>query len=171
MHSKPVLVVLNIQYHAKVHLIIFVNIKSNLHGIWPLQLSSLDCKPYMVKVQLASSQVQLPTPKSGAEKEEFTTVSPDGDGIFHIEKQMDCTNRDIFGENRVRYDAGDLALTDEVKMKAWAEHYARLLNVEFEWSSNELPGVPLTAGSCPQPWSTKQSAKENAARLLAHLAS
>ena len=40
--------------------------------------------------------------KSEAEKEEFTTVSPDGDGVFHIAKQMDCRNQDIVGENCVR---------------------------------------------------------------------
>ena len=62
---------------------------------------------------------------------------------------MDCRNQDIVGENCVRYDAGDLALTDENKMKAWVEHYTRLLNVEFEWPSNELPGVPPTAGPPP----------------------
>ena len=31
-------------------------------------------------------------------------------------------------------------------MKAWVECYARLLNVEFEWPSNELHEVPPTAG-------------------------
>ena len=35
------------------------------------------------------------------------------------------------------------------KMKAWVEHYARLLNVEFEWPSNKLPEVPPNAGPPP----------------------
>ena len=82
-----------------------------------------------------------------AEKEEFTTVSPDGDGIFCIVKQMDHRNQ--VGENWVYNDADELALTDEYKMKAWVEHYARLLDVEFEWSSNELPEVPPNAGPPP----------------------
>ena len=30
--------------------------------------------------------------KSEAEKGEFATQSPDGDGVFGIAKQMDCTN-------------------------------------------------------------------------------
>ena len=34
-------------------------------------------------------------------------------------------NQDIVGENCVRNAAGKLALTDEDKMKAWVEHYAR----------------------------------------------
>ena len=97
-----------------------------------------------------------------------------GDGVIHITKQMDHRNQDLVGENYVCNDAGELALTDEDKMNAWVEHYARLLNVEFEWPSNELPEVPPTAGPlsvCLQPWSIKNSAKWNAARLLAHLAS
>ena len=81
--------------------------------------------------------------KSEAEKEEFATVSPNGDGVFHIARQMDCTNQDIVGENCVCNDAGELALTNEDKMKAWVEHYARLPNVEFEWPSNELPEIPV----------------------------
>ena len=32
---------------------------------------------------------------------------------------MDHTNQDIVGENCVRSDAGELALTDEDKMNAW----------------------------------------------------
>ena len=43
------------------------------------------------------------------------------------------------GEKPVRNDAGELSLSDEDKMKAWVEHYARLLNVEFEWPSDSLP--------------------------------
>ena len=62
---------------------------------------------------------------------------------------MDRTNQDVVGENCVRNDAGEIALSDDDKMKAWVEHYARLLNVEFEWPSDELPDVPPTAGPRP----------------------
>ena len=48
---------------------------------------------------------------------------------------MDHTDQDVSD------DAGELASTGEIKMKAWVEHYARLLNVEFEWPSNELPEI------------------------------
>ena len=37
---------------------------------------------------------------------------------------MERRYQDIAGENCVRNDAGELALTDEDKMKAWVEHYA-----------------------------------------------
>ena len=56
--------------------------------------------------------------KSDAVKEEFGTVSSDGDGVFRIAKQMDHRNQDIIGENCVRNNAGELALTDKDKMKA-----------------------------------------------------
>ena len=88
-----------------------------------------------------------------AEKEGFATVSPDGDGVFHITKQMDRTSQDAVGENCVCNNAGELALTDEDKMKAWVEHYVRLFCVEFEWPSNELPGIPSTALWGPFNWS------------------
>ena len=53
------------------------------------------------------------------------------DDVFHIAKQMDRRNQDIVGENCACNDAGELALIDKDKMKAWVEHYARLLNFEF----------------------------------------
>ena len=87
---------------------------------------------------------------------------------------MNCTDQDVFGKNFVRNDAGELALTDKDKINAWVEHCARLLNLEFEWSSNEHPEVPPTAAPllvCPRPWSAKRSARWNEARLLARLAS
>ena len=87
--------------------------------------------------------------KSEAEKGEFATLSPDGDSVFRITKQMDQRNQDIVDENCARNDAGELALTEEDTMKAWVEQYARMLNVEFVWPSIELPEVPPTAGPPP----------------------
>ena len=55
--------------------------------------------------------------KTEAEKEEFTAVSPDSDGVFLIAKQMDCANQDIAGENCVGNDASELAFTYKDKMK------------------------------------------------------
>ena len=49
--------------------------------------------------------------KSEAEKEVFATIFPDGDGVFHIAKQMDRTNQDVASENCVHNDAGQLVLT------------------------------------------------------------
>jgi len=49
----------------------------------------------------------------------------------------------------VRNDTLEIVLNDDDKMKAWVEHYARLLNVEFKWPSNELSEVNRTAGPPP----------------------
>ena len=87
--------------------------------------------------------------KSEVEKEKFTIVSPDGDGVFRIAKQMDCRKQDITGENCAHNDAGELALTDENQLKAWVEHYAGLLKVEFVWPSNGLPQVTPNDGPPP----------------------
>ena len=80
--------------------------------------------------------------KSEAEKEEFANISPSGDGVYRIARQMDRTNQDVVGEKCIRNDAGELSLSDEEKKKAWVEHYARLLNVEFEWPKEHLPDAP-----------------------------
>ena len=87
--------------------------------------------------------------KSEAEKEVFSEVKTNGDGIFRIAKQMDRERQDVVGEPCVRNDKGELALTDEEKMAAWVEHYSRLLNVEFEWPSDELPEVEKVEGPPP----------------------
>ena len=52
-------------------------------------------------------------------KQEITTASPDGDGVFFIAKQMDHKNQEIVGENCLRNDAGEFVLIDEDKMKVW----------------------------------------------------
>ena len=70
--------------------------------------------------------------KFEAEKEEFAQVSTDGDDVFSVAIEMDHTNQDIIGENCVRNDAGEFVITDEDKIMAWVEHYARVLNVVFE---------------------------------------
>ena len=70
--------------------------------------------------------------KFEAEKEEFAQVSTDGDDVFSVAIQMDHTNQDIIGENCVRNDAGEFVITDEDKIMAWVERYARVLNIVFE---------------------------------------
>ena len=83
--------------------------------------------------------------KSEAEKAEFSNIPPDGGSVYRIDKQMDRINQDVVGEN----DAGELSLSDEDMMKACVEHYARLLNVEFEWPCDLLPEVLPVAGHPP----------------------
>lgn len=87
--------------------------------------------------------------KSESESMEFASVSPNGDGIYRIAKQMDRTNQDVVGENCIRNDVGEMALSDSDKLKAWVEYYSQLLNVEFEWPSNELPESTPVEGPPP----------------------
>jgi len=54
-------------------------------------------------------------------------------------------------------------------MKAWVEHYARLLNVEFEWPSDTLIDAPPIAGpppSVPAELIHKALSKMKGAKLL-----
>ena len=62
---------------------------------------------------------------------------------------MNNTNQDVVGEKCVRNDARELSLSDEEKMKAWVEHYARLMNVDFEKESDLLPEVAPVEGPPP----------------------
>ena len=88
---------------------------------------------------------------------------------------MDHTNQDVVGENCVVNDAGELVFTDEDKMKAWVTHYARLLNIEFQCQSKELPEVP-PSGQVGPPSSMfvtlihEAPSQQDATRLLAHMA-
>ena len=84
-----------------------------------------------------------------AEREKFSNIAPNDSGIFKLAKQMDKTNQDVVGEKCVRYDAGELSISDVEKMNACIEHYARLLNVEFEWESDLLPEVTPVEGPPP----------------------
>jgi hypothetical protein len=57
--------------------------------------------------------------------------------------------QDVVGERCIKNDAGEQSLSDEEKMKAWVEHYARLLHVEFEWPSDLLPEPASVEGPAP----------------------
>ncbi|XP_035665616.1 uncharacterized protein LOC118408864, partial [Branchiostoma floridae] len=87
--------------------------------------------------------------KSAAEKETFAVIDPQGADVYRVAKQMERSNQDVVGEMCVRNDAGELSLNDEDKMKAWVEHYNRLLNVEFDWPMDELPEAAPVVGPAP----------------------
>ena len=96
--------------------------------------------------------------KSAASGEAFKLDDPQGSNIYRIARQMKRENQDIVGENCVRNDQGELSLTDDAKMKAWVQHYSKLLNVEFDWPKELLPEVAPTAGP-PPPVTTEQISK------------
>ena len=90
--------------------------------------------------------------KSEAAKQEFATVSLDGDGALRIAKQMDRTNR-----VRIVYALILVTLCSLTKKDEGNNDFLRSLQ------------LPLSLPVCPLPWSVKHSAGWNTARLLAHL--
>ena len=84
--------------------------------------------------------------KAKAVEDNFANISQNDRSIFKVAKQMDRTNQDVVGEKCVRNDTGELSLSDDDKMKAWVEHYSRLLKVELEWPSDLLTEVPPVEG-------------------------
>ena len=87
--------------------------------------------------------------KLDAEKDQFANISHNDGSVFKLAKQIDMSNQDVVGEKCVKNDAGELSLSEDERMKAWVEHYARLLNVEFEWPSDLLPEVAPVEGPPP----------------------
>ena len=46
----------------------------------------------------------------------------------------------------MKNDAGEMSISEESKQNAWAEHYERLLNVEFDWVPDHLSKEPPLEG-------------------------
>ena len=99
---------------------------------------------YLAAKQAAKHEVWLA--KSEAEVKVFVNMESHGNNIYRIARQIDSANQDIVGEKCLRNDAGELALSEDDKMKAWVEHYFKLMNVEFDWPRESLPDVAPTLG-------------------------
>ena len=98
--------------------------------------------------------------RSEAEKDKFANILPNNGNIYKIAKQINRSKQDVVGERCIKNDAGELSLSDE-KMKAWVEHYARQLHVEFEWPSDLLlEAAPVEVQ--PHQWYWLLSAKLSA---------
>ena len=46
----------------------------------------------------------------------------------------------------MKNDTGEMLMSEEAKQNAWAEHYERLLNVEFDWDPDHLSNEPPLEG-------------------------
>ena len=55
-------------------------------------------------------------------------------------------NVDVVGDKPVKNDTGEVSMSEEAKQNAWAEHYERLLNVEFDWDPDHLSNEPPLEG-------------------------
>ena len=104
--------------------------------------------------------------KKIAEQERFGNILGREDqraDLFRIAKQMTSSNRDIVGDNCVKNDNGDLAMSDSDKLIAWQEHYERLLNEEFPWNKDDLSSPEPTIG--PQPEIDSESVRSALAKM------
>ena len=72
--------------------------------------------------------------------------------IFRLANQIRKENVDVVGYKPVKNDTGEMSMSEEAKQNAWAEHYERLLNVEFDWDPDHLSNEPpLEAPPPPYP--------------------
>ena len=68
-----------------------------------------------------------------ADKVVYDGIDHKSSDIFHLPNQMRKENVDVVGDKPVKNDAREMSLREEAKQNAWAEHYERLLSVEFDW--------------------------------------
>ena len=66
--------------------------------------------------------------------------------IFRLANQMRKENVDVVGDKPVKNDTGEMSMSEEAKQNAWAEHYERLPNVEFDWDPDDLSNEPPLEG-------------------------
>ena len=66
-----------------------------------------------------------------ADKVVYEGIGHKSSDIFRLANQMRKENVDVVGDKPVKNDTGEMSMSEEAKQNAWAEHYERLLNVEF----------------------------------------
>ena len=102
-----------------------------------------------------------------ADKVFFDGIDHKSTDIFRLADQMRKENVDVLGDKPVMNDAGEMSMSEEAKQNAWAEHYERLLNVEFDWDPNHLsnelptegPPIPITIDMVKKAISKMKSGK------------
>ena len=111
---------------------------------------------YIEAKQVARRQVY--EVKSKAVTEQFGNLSTSKncwENAFRIAKHIANANKGVIGDTCVKNDNGCLVFTDTEKLKAWKEHYEKLLNEEFPWDSNLLQMENPKEG--PAPWLEKDA--------------
>ena len=66
--------------------------------------------------------------------------------IFGLANQMRKENVDVVGNKPVKNEAREMSMSEEKNQNVWAEHYERLLNVEFDWDPDHLSNGPPLEG-------------------------
>ena len=81
-----------------------------------------------------------------ADKVVYEGIDHKSSDIFRLANQMRKENVDVVGDKPVKNDTGEMSMSEEAKQNAWAEHYERLLNVEFDWDPDHLSNEPPLEG-------------------------
>ena len=80
-----------------------------------------------------------------ADKVVYEGIDHKSSDIFRLANQMRKETVDV-GDKPVKNDTGEMLMSEEAKQSAWAEHYERLLNVEFDWDPDHLSNEPPLEG-------------------------
>ena len=75
-----------------------------------------------------------------ADKVVYEGIDHKSSDIFRLANQMRKEN--VVGDKPVKNDTGEMSMSEGVKQNAWAEHYERLLNLEFDWDPDHLSNEP-----------------------------
>ena len=81
-----------------------------------------------------------------AEKVVYDGIDHKSSDIFRLANQTRKENVDSVGDKPVKNDAGEMSMSEEAKQNALAEHYERLLNIEFDWDPDHLSNEPPLKG-------------------------
>ena len=107
-----------------------------------------------------------------ADKVVYDGIDHKSSDIFRLANQMKKEYVDVVGDKPVKNYAGEMSMSEEEKQNAWAEHYERLLNVEFDWDPGHLSSEPLLEGP-PIPITTdmvkKATSKMKSSKAAGHL--
>ena len=81
-----------------------------------------------------------------ADKVVYEGIGHKSSDIFSLANQIRKDNVDVVGDKPVKNDAGKMSMSEEATQTAWAEHYERLLNDEFDWDPDHLSRKPPLEG-------------------------
>ena len=94
-------------------------------------------EPYLLAKRKAKQAVYLARKAAQDAKFGDLSLNDQKNQLFKQARKMKGENQDIVGDKCVRDDNSKLAIDDQAKLAAWKTHYERLLNVEFDWDSDQ----------------------------------
>ena len=70
--------------------------------------------------------------------------------VIHLTNQMRKENVTFVGDKSVKNDTREMSMCEEAKQNVCAEHFKRLINVEFDWDLEHLSNkAPLEGQPTP----------------------